>query len=215
MGEDFFMYIVFEGVVGVGKTTQSKMLVERLQQLFPDKKVIWTREPGGSEIADTIRNVVQGQKFNEEMDPLCEMYLYAASRAHTLRTVVKPVLDAGGIVVADRSVFTSVSWQGYGRALGAETVLRVNAEAVQGMLPDVVLYLAGDLDETLARTFDAQGDKFEAFPRAFFDACAKGYEALAHDDRFAALWETVASEGTKEEVSERIMTALKKRNLIP
>lgn len=209
------MYIVFEGVVGVGKTTQSKMLVERLRQVFPDRQIVWTREPGGSEIADTIRNVVQGQKFSEEMDPLCEMYLYAASRAHTLRTVVKPVLDVGGIVVADRSVFTSVSWQGYGRALGAEAVLRVNAEAVQGILPDVVLYLAGDIDESLKRTFDAGGDKFEAFPREFFHACARGYEALAHDDRFAELWETLPSEGTKEEVHERIVTALKKRKLIP
>lgn len=85
-------YIVFEGIVGCGKTTQSRILAEKLG-------AVWTKEPGGSEVADAIRKVVQGTKFDEEMDPVCEQYLYAASRAQSLRSVVKPLLDKGKIVV--------------------------------------------------------------------------------------------------------------------
>ena len=117
-------YIVFEGVVGTGKTTQSKRLVEELKKQFPEKEVIWTREPGGSEIAEAIRTLVQATPFTEKMDPMCEAYLYASARAQSLRTVVLPVLAKGGIVVADRSFCSSVAWQGFGRGLGFETKIR-------------------------------------------------------------------------------------------
>ncbi|KKU11155.1 MAG: Thymidylate kinase [Parcubacteria group bacterium GW2011_GWB1_46_8] len=90
------MYIVFEGIVGTGKTTQSKRLFEYLKDRCLDKKIIWTREPGGTKISDAIRTIVQGTAFEENMEPICEICLYAASRAQSLRTVVKPVLDEGG-----------------------------------------------------------------------------------------------------------------------
>lgn len=202
------MYIVFEGVVGTGKTTQSKMLVDFFKKKYPEKEVVWTREPGGSEVADAIRAVVQATPFTEQMEPLCEAYLYAASRAHTLRTVVKPVLERGGIVVADRSVFSSMSWQGAGRGLGKETILNINICAVEGVWPTAVLYLHGDLKEMMARTFDATGDKFEKFPQSFFEACEQGYEEIAKDERFAGMWKTIPAKGTKEEVFAKILTAL-------
>ena len=85
------MYIAFEGIVGTGKSTQSKKLYDFLKEQYPSKEVIWTREPGGTEIAQKIRECVQGTEYGEEMGPVCEAYLYAASRAQALRTVVKPV----------------------------------------------------------------------------------------------------------------------------
>lgn len=91
---NLYMYIVFEGVVGTGKTTQSKRLAVYLQEMYPDKTVLRVREPGTGEIADAIRKLVQGTEFGEHMDPLCETYLYAASRAQVLMTKVIPVLDA-------------------------------------------------------------------------------------------------------------------------
>jgi len=90
-------YIIFEGCHGTGKTTQSKKLFEFLKKKFPHKEIIWTREPGGGEITESIRKLVQGTKFSEEMDPHCEAYLYAASRAQSLRRIVKPVLEKNGI----------------------------------------------------------------------------------------------------------------------
>ena len=123
-------YIIFEGCHGTGKTTQSKKLFEFLKKKFPSKEVIWTREPGGSEIADSIRKLVQGTKFNEEMDFICEVYLYAASRAHTLRKIVKPVLERNGIVVQDNSFVTTLAYQGYAQKLGFGTCLEVNKLAL-------------------------------------------------------------------------------------
>ncbi|NBS68536.1 dTMP kinase [bacterium] len=210
-----YMYIIFEGVVGTGKTTQSKMLQEALQGYFPKKEVLWTREPGGSEIAEAIRKVVQGTVFQEEMDPTCEAYLYAAARAQSLRAAVLPVLERGGIVIADRSVITSVAWQGYGRGMGKEKIMKMNAFATEGIAPDVIFYLRSNLEEALGRTFDAAGDKFEKFPKAFFEMCERGYEEIKSDLRFVSQWEDIDARGTREEVHGRIMKRMQERKLIP
>ncbi len=209
------MYIVFEGVVGTGKTTQSKLLHEALQQRIPKREIIWTREPGGSEIAEAIRKVVQGTAFEEEMHPVCEAYLYAAARAQSLRSVVLPVLERGGGVIADRSVMTSIAWQGYGREMGKEKILEINKPAIEGIMPSVIFYLKGDLEQSLARTFDAAGDKFEKFPKAFFHKCEEGYEDMKNDAMFAPLWEEIDAKGTREEVHARIMKKMLERKLIP
>lgn len=198
-------YIVFEGVVGTGKTTQSKMLVEHLTRQFPGREVLWTREPGGSEIAEAIRKVVQATPFAEHMDAVCEAYLYAAARAQSLRSVVRPVLERGGVVIADRSVCSSIAWQGFGQSAGFDTVWNINAGAVEGLLPDAVLYLDLPVDVGMSRTFDAAGDKFEKFPAAFFEKCREGYAAIATDDRFRTLWHAIDASGTREDVFSRIL----------
>lgn len=198
---------MFEGVVGTGKTTQSKQLVAYLQHRFPDREVVWTREPGGSEIAEAIRKLVQGTPFTEAMDPVCDAYLYASARAQSLRSVVKPILDRGGIVVADRSVFSSVAWQGFGQGLGFETVWRINEPAVHELLPDVVVYLNLDITEGMRRTFDAAGDKFEKFPPEFFARCQEGYAFLSEHEQFRNRWKTIDGAGSREEVFAKILTS--------
>jgi len=172
-------YIVFEGIVGSGKTTQSKLLLEKMQAKFPKREVIWTKEPGGSEIANEIRRVVQGTKFEEEMDPVCEQYLYAASRAQTLRCVVTPVLKKGGIVISDRSFFTSIANQGFGRGLGLKKVLEINKSAVDGIWPDKVIVVDTQMDVALSRVKDHGGDKFESYSKDFYCKVHNGYKATA------------------------------------
>lgn len=202
------LYIVFEGVVGTGKSTQSKLLTAYLTARFPNREVVWTREPGGSEIADAIRTVVQATPFTEAMDPLCEAYLYAASRAQSLRSVVKPVLERGGIVIADRSLLSSISWQGFGRGLGYETIIAINATAVDGMLPDVVLHLDLPIEQAMARTFDAAGDKFEKFPPSFFATCREGYAYARAQPAFRDRWCTINAAGSIEDVFAAIVGTL-------
>jgi dTMP kinase len=170
------LYIVFEGIVGSGKTVQSKLLVERLREEFPKKEVLWTREPGGSEIAGAIRKVVQATEFEEEMEPVCEAYLFAAARAHTLRRVVLPVLKRKGIVVSDRCYLTSVAYQGAGRGLDPKQVLEINRVAVNGLEPDIVFFLDIAPGMSLARSRDKFGDKFERLDINFFSRAADGYE---------------------------------------
>lgn len=202
------MYIVFEGVIGTGKTTQSKLLTAYLKARYPEREVVWTREPGGSEIAEAIRKLVQATPFTEQMDPVCEAYLYASARAQSLRTVVKPVLDRGGIVIADRSFLSSVAWQGFGHGAGYETIMKINETAISGCLPDVVSHLDLDIPSAMARTFDATGDKFEKFPAAFFEKCREGYRFTSQQDLFRSSWQTIQATGTIEDVFCKVLSGL-------
>lgn len=203
------MYIVFEGIVGTGKSTQIKKLSKYLQDLYPDKEVVMTREPGGTEISETIRHVVQGEKFEEEMEPICEAYLYASSRAQSLRFVVKPVLERGGLVISDRSVFSSLSNQAYGRELGFEKVYNINKEAVGDYWPDITIYLKLPISVGLGRTHDESGDKFERLSADFYERVEEGYSAMSEKQEFKDKWITVDAQGSEDEVFEKIITSLK------
>lgn len=185
------MYIIFEGIVASGKTTHSKKLYDYLKKKFPKKDVVWTREPGGTEIAKSTRKIVQGTKFNEEMEGICEAYLYAASRAQSLRQIVKPIQDVNGIVVADRSFITSMAFQGYGRDVGVNTILKINETAIDDILPDLVVLLDLDTDIALSRVFDQEGDKFERMGKEFFEKVREGYEEISKMDMFKDRWLTI------------------------
>jgi dTMP kinase len=107
------MYIVFEGIVGSGKSTQSKKLVEFLREKHGNDKILHVREPGSTPIAEDIRHLCQGKEWeNEQMHPLTNAYLYTAARAQTLHTVVEPALASGQIVVSDRCFLSSCAYQG-------------------------------------------------------------------------------------------------------
>lgn len=106
------MYIVLEGIVGSGKSTNTQLLAEYLRSKYPEREVITVREPGGTEIAQAIRTLVQATKFEEKMHPITEVYLYGASRAQLLHTLVKPALERGAIVLSDRNFLSSFTCQG-------------------------------------------------------------------------------------------------------
>jgi len=198
-------YIIFEGCHGTGKTTQSKKLFEFLKKKFPHKEIIWTREPGGGEITESIRKLVQGTKFSEEMDPHCEAYLYAASRAQSLRRIVKPVLEKNGIVIQDNSFITSLAYQGAARKLGFETCLAINEIALGGTLPDLVIHLSLDLQASRARTLDADGDKFEKLGIEFDKRIETGYKKTSKLTMFKGKWINVNAEGDITDVFNKIL----------
>jgi len=205
------MYIVFEGVVGTGESTQIKKLLEYLKHKYSDREVVITREPGGTEISETIRSVVQGKEFDEDMEPICEAYLYAASRAQSLRTVVKPVLENGGIVISDRSVFSSLSNQAFGRELGFEEVYDINKKAVGDFWPDMILYLDLPIEVGLGRVFDEGGDKFERLGTDFYEKVKEGYELMSNKSEFKDKWVSVDASGSEDEVFNKIVKAVEKR----
>jgi dTMP kinase len=202
------MYIAFEGIVGTGKTTQSKKLFEYLKDKYPDKKIIWTREPGGTEISEAIRNVVQGTKFKEEMEPVCEAYLYAASRAQSLRTIVKPVLDEGGVVISDRSVLTSLTNQAFGRKLDFDVAYEINKIAVGNIWPTHIIFIDLPLDTGLQRAFDTKGDKFESLGLDFYTKVRQGYDFVSKHKLFKDKFFCIDGVGAINEVFERIKNAL-------
>ena len=171
------MYIVFEWIVGSGKSTQSKKLVDFLKTTYPQNEVIHVREPGSTAIAEEIRTLAQWKEWEDEtMHPLTNAYLYAAARAQTLHTVVKPALERGAIVVSDRSFLSSCAYQWEAQWLGIETILSVNKDAIEGMLPDMVFYMDIDVETSLARTFDTVWDKWEKMGKDFFVSIKRGYD---------------------------------------
>jgi dTMP kinase len=134
------LFITLEGGDGAGKTTQSKLLVEWLEEA--GHTVVVTREPGGSELGVELREIVLHRRG--DMDPRAEALIYAADRAHHIATVVRPALERGEIVVQDRYIDSSEAYQGAGRVLGADEVRDLSIWATQGLLPDVTVLL--DLD---------------------------------------------------------------------
>jgi len=138
------MFITLEGPEGSGKTTAVKAAVARLQEL--GYQVVQTREPGGTPIAEQIRNVIL-DKANTTMDPRTEALLYAASRRQHLVEKVWPAIKEGKIVICDRYLDSSLAYQGGARGLGVDNVLNINLFATEGTWPDLTLLF--DIDPNL------------------------------------------------------------------
>lgn len=131
------MFVTFEGPEGSGKSTVAKYLYQRF--FNEGKSVILTREPGGTPIAEEIRNVIL-DKNNIQMDPITEALLYAASRRQHLVEKVWPALKENKLVLCDRFLDSSLAYQGGARDLGVEKVLNINLAATEGFFPDLTLY---------------------------------------------------------------------------
>ncbi|EDS76352.1 thymidylate kinase [Clostridium botulinum C str. Eklund] len=132
------IFITLEGPEGSGKTTIVKMIEEYLRENNID--YISTREPGGINISEQIRNVILN-KDNTEMDPRTEALLYVASRRQHLAERVIPALKSGKVVICDRFVDSSLAYQGYARGIGIDEVMEINEFAIDGYMPDLTLYL--------------------------------------------------------------------------
>ena len=167
------MFVSFEGLDGSGKTTQ----VERLRAALEadGREVVTAREPGGTALGEQIRSLVL---HGDEMTPWAEALLYAAARAELVAEVIEPALARGADVLIDRYLDSSVVYQGIGRGLGREEVLRLNLLAVGGLVPDRTFVLVIDSARSLERV-GARPDRIEREAAAFHAKVAAGYEELA------------------------------------
>lgn len=142
------LFITFEGPDGSGKTTVSRYVYETLLKLgYP---VLYTREPGGIDIAEQIRHIILDPK-NTAMDVKTEALLYAASRRQHFVEKIKPALLENKIVLCDRFVDSSLAYQGIAREIGFDEVLSINEFAIEGHFPDMTLYLEVDAQKGLSR----------------------------------------------------------------
>ena len=173
------LFISFEGSEGCGKSTQIQHLAARLGGL--GKSVLLTREPGGTEIGEQLRELLQFSQAGHALCAETELLLFTASRAQLVREKILPALAAGTIVVADRFLDSTTGYQGVARRLAPPQVAAINRFAVGDCLPDITFIL--DLDPAVARTRLAaragSPDRMESQPAAFFDAVRAGYLALA------------------------------------
>lgn len=200
------MYIVFEWVVGTGKSTQSKRLVEYMQHCYPDKHVHLVREPWWTSIAEEIRNLVQWKVFDEHMHALTDIYLYAAARAQLLQTVVRPALAKWSIVIADRSICSSLAYQWWAQWYGIQKVWDINQYALKGCIPDCILWMDMAVEAWCARTFDEQGDKWERMDLWFFHKVYAWYHQLSDFSPLQWRIKRVDAHGSVEDVWERVKT---------
>ena len=142
------LFITFEGPDGSGKTTQARLLAERLRR--EGYQVLETAEPGGTPIGQQIRRVLL-DSANQELRPVTELLLMFACRAQNVEQWILPALTAGQMVISDRFTDSSIAYQGAGRGLGWDTVLEVDRIACHGLVPDLTLCIDIDTETGLAR----------------------------------------------------------------
>ncbi|PYJ69814.1 MAG: dTMP kinase [Verrucomicrobia bacterium] len=172
-------FITFEGSEGCGKSTQVRRLAERLEQSGVPYLV--TREPGGTPIGETIRELLQFAPHNSGMTPESELLLFEASRSQLVREIIKPALERGVCVIADRFFDSTTVYQGAARRLDREMVERLNAVAVGDCVPDITFVL--DVDAATAQSRMQQkprkADRMEQQPAEFYERVRQAYRELA------------------------------------
>ena len=169
----------FEGSEGCGKSTQIHLLKERLEK--SGREVVVLREPGGTEIGESIRHLLQHANEGHAMTMETELLLFAASRAQIVREKIRPLIESGVFVILDRFLDSTTVYQGHARGLPLESVNAINRFAIGGTLPQLTILL--DLDTATAwQRIHATGrelDRMESQPPEFFEKVRQGYLQLA------------------------------------
>lgn len=196
------MFVTFEGVDGSGKSTQAELLRDALAA--EGREVLLTREPGGTEVGERVRELVLD---GPEMTPWAEAALFAAARAELVATVIRPALDRGADVIADRYVDSSLAYQGIARGVGVEHVLELNLHLVQGLMPDITVLLLLDPAEA-GRRVD-RPDRLERAGAAFHRRVDAAYRELA--ERFPERIVAVDASRPADALSELIRERLRSR----
>ncbi|MCL2376144.1 MAG: dTMP kinase [Defluviitaleaceae bacterium] len=171
------MFITFEGQEGAGKSTQIALLYNYL--LARDANVVLTRDPGGTEIAEKIREIVKDVQ-NAAMSKRAEALLYIAARAQLVEEVIMPQLTGGGIVLCDRFADSTMAYQGFGNGLDVDDLGTIGSFATSGLVPDITFYLRIDAKEGLARKLAQDKlDRIEQKDISYHMDVGLGYEYLA------------------------------------
>lgn len=203
------LFISMEGPDGAGKTTVIEQLLPRLQSVT-NHKIHTTREPGGSKIAEQIREVILDVN-NQEMDAKTEAILYAAARRQHLVDRILPYLAQGDIVFCDRFVDSSSAYQGVARDLGIDEIKVLNHFATDGLLPHVTLYLDIPSEVGLLRIEAAKGcrqyDRLDQEGLAFHQNVRKGYlEVIKQDEeRFIVIDATQSIEEVTDQCFQKLV----------
>lgn len=195
------LYIALEGLEGCGKSTHTKRLGEHLDAVI-------TREPGGTRIGTLLRAILADPE-NSDLDRRTEALLMAADRAQHMAEVIKPALDRGQHVVSDRSIYSTLAYQGYGRQLGTEALLSISTWALQDRLPDLVIYIDVPTDVLNARLAKRDLDRFEREGADFFARIAEGFRELRAAD--PERWIIIDGTVPKDDVEAAIRTQVNDR----
>jgi dTMP kinase len=201
------VFITLEGPEGGGKSTQAQRLADHLRSQKLD--VLFTREPGGTEIGDQIRQVIMSLE-NKSMSPEAEFLLFSASRAQVVRELIRPHLEQGGIVICDRFYDSSLAYQGYGHELDLELLRTITGFVTGGLIPDLTILL--DLTSELGlerRKQDGRWNRLDDYDLAFHERVREGYLLLA--DAEPDRWVRIDAAQTEDQIQEQIREVVTER----
>jgi dTMP kinase len=202
--------ISFEGSEGSGKSTQIARLADRLQK--SGREVVATREPGGTEIGEQIRNIIVHNSKGDEMTPETELLLFTAARAQVVREVIAPALKRGAVVLSDRFLDSSTVYQGIARNLAPGPVAEINRFAVGHVMPDLTIVIDVPTEVSLQRVRQRASDLPDRMEReniTFYRKVREGYLLLAKEwpDRVVVLDGTL----TPAAIEKKIWAIVQKR----
>ena len=199
------MFITFEGPDGSGKTTQVKRIGRKLIEKGFD--IVYTREPGGTEISDQVREILMNMK-NKQMCPRTEILLFCAARAQLVEEVIRPALQSGKIVISDRYADSTLAYQGYGHGFEQETLKQLLNFATGNLWPDLTFLLDIPAEKGLRRRINNQEEwnRMDDYQLAFHERVRNGYHQLAAAD--PQRWEIIDADQSEEAVENEIMQRL-------
>jgi len=202
------MFITFEGPDGSGKTTQVKRIGRKLIEKGFD--IVYTREPGGTEISDQVREILMNMK-NKQMCPRTEILLFCAARAQLVEEVIRPALQSGKIVISDRYADSTLAYQGYGHGFEQETLKQLLNFTTGNLWPDLTFLLDISAEKGLRRRINNQEEwnRMDDYQLAFHERVRNGYHQLAAAD--PQRWEIIDADQSEEAVENEIMQRLARR----
>ncbi len=196
--------IVFEGVEGCGKTTQSQLL----SKYFYDNNIdhLLVREPGGTETGEQIRSILL---HSEELNGLSELFLLSAARQILISQKVIPALESGKIVISDRFYFSSLAYQGHARGIDESIILNLSKVASLEISPDIAFLLDISTSQSFNRKINDTKDRFERESSTFHNSVRNGYLSIAKSDQ--DLWRIIEGDKQVSEVHQEIIFLLNEK----
>ena len=203
--------ISFEGSEGSGKSTQIARLAARFQETH--REVLTTREPGGTEIGEQIRNIIVHNSKGDEMCAETELLLFTAARAQLVREVIAPAMLRGAVVLSDRFLDSSTVYQGIARNLAADPVAQINRFAVGNVMPDLTIVIDVPTEVSLARLKQRASDLPDRMERQnidFYTKVREGYLVLAQGmpERFIVVDGTKTADAIEKKIWSEVQTRL-------
>lgn len=203
-------FITFEGCEGVGKSKQVKLLKQYLEEKGLNPLVL--REPGGTFVSERIRDVIL-DTANYNMTPKCELILYIAARAQLVEEIIRPAIEQGRLVICDRFIDSTFSYQGFGRGLEIEMVNALNKIAIEDCEPDLTIFLDLEPEQAFKRKGGAdKSDRLESENIKFHNKVYQGYKYLEskNSERVVA----IKPIGTVKETHNKIIQLLESKGMI-
>jgi dTMP kinase len=200
------LFITFEGGEGCGKSTQSRLLLKKLEQ--QNIPVVLTHEPGGTALGNELRKTLK-RKRDSSISPQAELFLLAASRAQLIAEVIRPALEEGKVVLCDRFTHSTMVYQGYGRGLDFTAIKMVNNMATRYLNPDLIILLDISPEQGLARKRSLK-DRFELEDLSFHRRVREGYlkMATAEPDRWLVIDASLPKGKNAEVIWDRVSRLL-------